>query len=129
MLEVIILAAGRGSRMQSDLPKVLKLLAGRPLISHVIETTSALKAGRVHVVVGYGAEAVKSSLAGSDVQFHLQTEQLGTCHAVMQAIEHCAPASTVLVLYGDVPLLGVDSLKQVVLSAASKITMMSMFLT
>ena len=125
MLEVIILAAGRGSRMQSDLPKVLKLLAGRPLISHVLETAGALKAQRVHVVIGYGADKVKSAIGASDVQFHLQDEQLGTCHAVMQAIEHCEPTSTVLVLYGDVPLLGVDSLKQVVLSAATQITMMS----
>lgn len=117
MLEVIILAAGKGNRMQSDLPKVLHTLAGQPLIQHVLGTASALAADRVHVVVGHGAEQVQAAIADPNVSCHLQVEQLGTGHAVQQAIGHCDPASTVLVLYGDVPLIGVDALTSVVTAA------------
>ena len=87
MLEVIILAAGQGSRMQSSLPKVLHTLAGQPLVSHVLQTARGLlNAERIHVVVGHGAEAVEAMVSAPDVQCHLQAEQLGTGHAVQQAI-------------------------------------------
>ena len=86
MLEVIILAAGQGSRMQSSLPKVLHTLAGQPLVAHVLQTARALDAQRIHVVVGHGAEAVEATVSAPDVQCHLQAEQLGTGHAVQQAI-------------------------------------------
>lgn len=112
MLEIVVLAAGRGTRMRSDLPKVLHTLAGRPLLSHVIDTARALGPSRIHVVVGHGADTVRAAIAADDVECHVQQEQLGTGHAVAQALPHCNPSSNVLVLFGDVPLLGVDTLRE-----------------
>ena len=125
MLEVIILAAGQGSRMQSSLPKVLHTLAGQPLVAHVLQTARALRAERIHVVVGHGAEAVEATVSAPDVQCHLQAEQLGTGHAVQQAIGACDPASTVLVLFGDVPLITNEALQDVVSAADDGIAMLS----
>ncbi len=119
MLEIIILAAGRGTRMRSSKPKVLHALAGEPLISHVLSTARALKPEQVHIVVGYGADAVKTAIGANDVQFHLQAEQLGTGHAVAQALPHCDPNSQVLVLFGDVPLIQSDSLEQLIQASAN----------
>lgn len=113
MLEIIVLAAGRGTRMCSDLPKVLHPLAGRPMLVHVLDTARKLRPAALRVVVGHGAEAVES-VAGSDVSLHLQREQLGTGHAVMQALPACDETSTVLVLYGDVPLMSADTLQKLV---------------
>ena len=110
MLEVIVLAAGRGTRMRSNLPKVLHPLAGRPMVAHVVDTAREIGADRIHVVVGHGADEVRAALAADDVVFHEQTEQLGTGHAVQQAIPHCAPDSIALVLFGDVPLLAGETL-------------------
>ena len=128
MLEVIILAAGQGSRMQSSLPKVLHTLAGQPLVAHVLQTARALRAERIHVVVGHGAEAVEATVSAPDVQCHLQAEQLGTGHAVQQAIGACDPASTVLVLFGDVPLITNEALQAVVSAADDGIAMLSAML-
>ena len=128
MLEVIILAAGQGSRMQSSLPKVLHTLAGQPLVAHVLQTARALRAERIHVVVGHGAEAVEATVSAPDVQCHLQAEQLGTGHAVQQAIGACDPASTVLVLFGDVPLITNEALQDVVSAADEGIAMLSAML-
>ena len=125
MLEVIILAAGQGSRMQSSLPKVLHTLAGQPLVGHVLQTARALNAERIHVVVGHGAEAVEATVSAPDVQCHLQAEQLGTGHAVQQAIGACDPTSTVLVLFGDVPLITKEALQGVVVAADQGIAMLS----
>ena len=125
MLEVIILAAGQGSRMQSSIPKVLHPLAGRPLVAHVLQTARRLNADRIHVVVGYGAEAVQSAVAAADVQCHLQAEQLGTGHAVKQAISSCQPTSTVLVLFGDVPLITEEALRSVLAKAETGVAMLS----
>ena len=125
MLEVIILAAGQGSRMQSSLPKVLHTLAGQPLVAHVLQTARALNAERIHVVVGHGAEAVEATVSASDVQCHLQAEQLGTGHAVQQAMDACDPTNTVLVLFGDVPLITKDALEGVVAAADRGIAMLS----
>ncbi|EED36567.1 UDP-N-acetylglucosamine diphosphorylase/glucosamine-1-phosphate N-acetyltransferase [Luminiphilus syltensis NOR5-1B] len=116
MLEVIILAAGRGSRMHSDLPKVLHTLAGKPMLAHVMETATALSADRVHLVVGHGADQVKAVFA-DQADCHLQEQQLGTGHAVQQALPHCDPASTVLVLYGDVPLMSATTLSSLIAEA------------
>jgi len=85
MLEVIILAAGQGSRMRSPLPKVLHCLAGKPLVQHVIDLARALNPAQIHVVVGHEAAQVSAAIAASDVQCHEQTEQLGTGHAVSVA--------------------------------------------
>lgn len=104
-LHIIILAAGQGTRMRSALPKVLQPLAGRPLLAHVIDSAQALEPAHVHVVVGHGADAVRAAFAGSDVTWVTQTEQLGTGHAVQQAMPAIPNDARVLVLYGDVPLV------------------------
>lgn len=125
MLEVIILAAGHGSRMQSRTAKVLHTLGGQPLVCHVLDTARQLGAGRIHVVVGHDAEAVTAAVAAADVVCHMQEQQLGTGHAVQQAIDACDAANTVLVLFGDVPLIQADSLSQVVSAAASGMAMLA----
>jgi len=125
MLEVIILAAGQGSRMQSSLPKVLHTLAGQPLVAHVLQTARQIMADSIHVVVGHGAETVEAAVAAPDVQCHLQAEQRGTGHAVAQAIGACDPSSTVLVLFGDVPLISKAVLTDVVAASASGVAMLS----
>ena len=109
-LEVIVLAAGQGTRMKSALPKVLHTLAGRPLLEHVVRTARALEPVAVHVVVGHGAEAVRTALAGYPLNWVVQERQLGTGHAVLQALPAVAGDSTVLVLYGDVPLIRAETL-------------------
>jgi len=119
MLEVIILGAGKGTRMRSSLPKVLHSLAGKPLIHHVIDTARELGAANIHVVVGHDADAVESAVSADDVSCHRQVEQLGTGHAVKHAIPACRPESTVIVLFGDVPLLTHQTLASVIEIAAS----------
>ncbi len=118
-LEVIILAAGQGTRMKSSLPKVLHPLAGRPLLEHVITKAFSLQPAAVHVVIGHGAEQVRDQLAAFPVNWIVQHEQLGTGHGVLQAVPALSPDSTVLVLYGDVPLIGTDTLAALVAAAAS----------
>jgi len=118
-LEVIILAAGQGTRMRSDLPKVLHSVAGRPLLAHVVETASRLQPTAIHVVVGHGGDAVRSALSGYPLQWAEQAERLGTGHAVLQAMPAVNRDSTVLVLYGDVPLIELESLQALVDLAAT----------
>lgn len=117
-LEVIILAAGQGTRMRSSLPKVLHTVAGRPLLQHVVDTASRLQPKAIHVVVGHGGDAVQSALSAYPLQWVEQAERLGTGHAVLQAMPAVDPESTVLVLYGDVPLIEEDSLRALVVRAA-----------
>ena len=119
MLEVIVLAAGRGTRMRSSLPKVLHALASKPMIHHVLYTARALEASRIHVVVGHGAELVSSAIAADDVTTYVQSEQLGTGHAALAAAPHCQPESTVIVLFSDVPLLSSATLSRVIKAAES----------
>lgn len=109
-LHVIILAAGQGSRMKSRLPKVLHRLADKPMLQHVVDSARALHAAAIHVVIGHGAEKVRESLSGADVQWTLQAEQLGTGHAVAQALSQVPDDARVLVLYGDVPLIQTNTL-------------------
>lgn len=116
-LEIIILAAGQGTRMRSSLPKVLHTIAGRPMLSHVIETARQLQPAKLHVVVGHGSETVQQAIEGDDIHWVLQEQQLGTGHAVMQAMPAVASDSAVLVMYGDVPLLGADTLTALVAAA------------
>ncbi|GAA5177615.1 bifunctional UDP-N-acetylglucosamine diphosphorylase/glucosamine-1-phosphate N-acetyltransferase GlmU [Modicisalibacter zincidurans] len=108
-LDVVILAAGQGTRMRSARPKVLHELAGRPLINHVIATASGLEDARLHVVIGHGGEQVREALADAEVNFVVQAEQRGTGHAVAQALEGLGDGK-VLVLYADVPLIRRDTL-------------------
>lgn len=117
-LEVIILAAGQGTRMQSTLPKVLHLLAGKPLLEHVIGAAQRLEPRAVHVVIGHGSEAVQTALSHYRVNWVMQQQQLGTGHGVLQAMPAVSPTSTVLVLYGDVPLIGQTTLQALVSMAA-----------
>ena len=116
MLEVIILAAGKGTRMRSAIPKVLHKLAGKPLLEHVVATARNLSPTKIHIVVGHGAEQVAAAVAGDDVAFHKQQNQLGTGHAVAQALPECDPASTVLILFGDVPLMSTKTLRSLLAS-------------
>ena len=109
-MNVVILAAGMGKRMQSDLPKVLHALAGKPLLSHVIDTARQLSPSRCCVVYGHGGDKVPTQLAADDLQFVLQEPQLGTGHAVMQAVSKLNEDQPTLVLYGDVPLTSVVTL-------------------
>ncbi len=118
-MNIVILAAGKGKRMFSDLPKVLHPLAGRALLSHVITTARQLGAQRICVVVGHGAEQVRQQVQADDIQFVEQTQQLGTGHAVQQALPYLDTAQPTLVLYGDVPLTRLSSL-QALLAAAGK---------
>ena len=112
-LEVIILAAGKGTRMRSKLPKVLHPLAGKAMLAHVIESAQSLSASKIHVVVGHGADQVKNTI-DADVNWVLQAEQKGTGHAVAQAMPDVADDATVLVLYGDVPLTRRETLAALV---------------
>ena len=119
-LAVVILAAGQGKRMKSDLPKVLQPLAGVPLLGHVVSRARTLNPSSIHVVYGHGGDAVRQSLAKEDLQWALQAEQLGTGHAVMQAMPNVADDELVLVLYGDVPLIRAETLRQLMDAAGTK---------
>ncbi len=114
MLEILILAAGKGTRMRSDLPKVLHALAGKPLLAHVVGAAQELGATKVCVVYGFGGEAVPKSMADDKLTFVLQAEQHGTGHAVRQALPHLSDDSVTLVLYGDVPLTRTATLRPLV---------------
>ena len=103
-LHVVILAAGQGSRMKSALPKVLHPIAGRPMLHHVIDTAKQLGAERIHTVIGHGADKVRETTDEASVNWVTQSEQLGTGHAVAQALPDLPDDARVLVLYGDVPL-------------------------
>ncbi|MBZ0331418.1 bifunctional UDP-N-acetylglucosamine diphosphorylase/glucosamine-1-phosphate N-acetyltransferase GlmU [Halomonas sp. ANAO-440] len=108
-LDVVILAAGQGTRMRSQLPKVLHRLAGKPMVSHVLDTARRLEADRMHVVVGHGADRVRQALGEYPIRLALQAEQKGTGHAVAQALDGLGQGK-VLVLYGDVPLIRRETL-------------------
>lgn len=113
-LHVVILAAGQGSRMKSSLPKVLHPVAGKAMLHHVVDTAKQLGAEKIHTVIGHGADQVRASLEDDSVNWVLQTEQLGTGHAVAQALPALPDDARVLVLYGDVPLTRKDTLETMV---------------
>lgn len=110
-LKVVILAAGKGTRMRSKLPKVLQPLAQKALLQHVIDTAEELHCEEVITVIGHGAELVKSEVSGDNLAFAMQEEQLGTGHAVVQANDFYSDDDTVLILYGDVPLTSLSTLQ------------------
>ncbi len=118
-LHVVILAAGQGKRMHSDLPKVLHRLAGRPLLAHVLETAGSLKPAALHVVYGHGGETVRSHFQHEPITWTAQPEQLGTGHAMMQAMPEIPDDAVVLVLYGDVPLVRTHALNAVTAAATA----------
>jgi bifunctional UDP-N-acetylglucosamine pyrophosphorylase / glucosamine-1-phosphate N-acetyltransferase len=127
-VSTVILAAGQGTRMRSELPKVLHPLAGRPMIRYVIDSALTLKPARVTVVVGYGAERVRQAV-GEGVAYATQAEQLGTGHALLQAADVAAgQADTVLVLYGDTPLIRPETLQTLLarhVAAATVVTLLT----
>ncbi|OIQ25138.1 bifunctional UDP-N-acetylglucosamine diphosphorylase/glucosamine-1-phosphate N-acetyltransferase GlmU [uncultured Vibrio sp.] len=107
----VILAAGKGTRMYSNTPKVLHTLAGKPMVKHVIDTCNGLGAQNINLVYGHGGDQMKETLAEESVNWALQAEQLGTGHAVDQASAHFADDEKVLVLYGDVPLISPETIE------------------
>jgi bifunctional UDP-N-acetylglucosamine pyrophosphorylase/glucosamine-1-phosphate N-acetyltransferase len=111
-LEIIVLAAGQGKRMRSQRPKILHPLAGRPLLGHVLAAARALSPAKTVVVHGHGAEEVRAAFDGAQVEWVLQAQQLGTGHAVQQAMARLSADADVLILYGDVPLVRPDTLRR-----------------
>lgn len=111
-LNIVILAAGKGTRMYSDKPKVLHALAGKPLVQHVLDCASSLKPQQIWVVYGHGGEAVPQAMQQYAAKFVIQEPQLGTGHAVQQAMPHLGDEGNTLVLYGDVPLIQHSTLHQ-----------------
>ncbi|CAE6954934.1 fused N-acetylglucosamine-1-phosphate uridyltransferase and glucosamine-1-phosphate acetyltransferase [Pseudomonas marincola] len=118
-LDIVILAAGQGTRMRSALPKVLHPVAGKSMLGHVIDTARELQPQGIHVVIGHGADTVRERLAGDDLNFVMQTEQLGTGHAVAQALP-ALTAERVLILYGDVPLIEKSTLERLLLQVSDQ---------
>ncbi|SFN54750.1 UDP-N-acetylglucosamine pyrophosphorylase /glucosamine-1-phosphate N-acetyltransferase [Izhakiella capsodis] len=109
-MSVVILAAGKGTRMYSDLPKVLHPLAGKPMVQHVIDASLALGARKLNLVYGHGGDLLRSTLNDERLNWVLQAEQLGTGHAMQQAAPYFSDDEDILMLYGDVPLIGTDTL-------------------
>ena len=118
-LNIIILAAGLGKRMNSSLPKVLHSLAGKPLLSHVLDTANGLLPHKICVVYGHGNDAVREAIGKKELVWVKQEPQLGTGHALMQALPHLDKKGLTLVLYGDVPLISLETLQKLI-SASSK---------
>lgn len=114
MLDILVLAAGKGTRMRSDLPKVLHPVGGKALVQHVVDTARQVGGDQILIIVGHGAEKVQQQMAAPDVQFVLQAQQLGTGHAVQQALPQLRNDATVLILYGDVPLTRAETLQKLI---------------
>jgi bifunctional UDP-N-acetylglucosamine pyrophosphorylase/glucosamine-1-phosphate N-acetyltransferase len=124
-LHVVILAAGRGKRMQTRRPKVLHHLAGKPMLKHISQTAMTLGADAVHVVVGHEAELIKKSSSDLPVNWVVQEQQLGTGHAVLQAMPHIADDARVLILSGDVPLTQLETLQALSVVDASMVLLVA----
>ena len=116
-LNVVILAAGAGKRMHSSLPKVLHMLAGRPLLTHVIDTARKLSPNKIFVVIGHGGETIRQTIIGDDLTWVIQEQQLGTGHALMHALSQLSNDGLTLILYGDVPLVSIQTLRQLLVVA------------
>lgn len=120
MLDILVLAAGKGTRMRSDLPKVLHPVGGKALVQHVVDTARQIGGQQILIIVGHGAEKVEERMAADDVKFVLQAQQLGTGHAVQQALPHLRNDATVLILYGDVPLTRAETLQKLIAAVNDK---------
>src|SRR5450830_605747 len=118
-MNVVILAAGMGKRMQSALPKVLHPLAGKPLLTHVVDTAKSLAPEQLCIVYGHGGEAVPAAFSDAKLSFARQEPQLGTGHAVAQALPYLNDDVPTLVLYGDVPMTSAASLQQLLAAAGN----------
>jgi bifunctional UDP-N-acetylglucosamine pyrophosphorylase/glucosamine-1-phosphate N-acetyltransferase len=128
-LNVVILAAGQGSRMRSDLPKVLHSVGGCPMVAHVIAAANALEPSKIVIVYGHGGDLVKQAIHGDNLIWAEQAEQKGTGHAVMQALPHLDSASTTLILYGDVPLIKSSTLAELAASAGDRPALLTALLS
>lgn len=125
-LSIVILAAGKGTRMRSNLPKVMHSVAGRPMLAHVVNTARSLKPDTLIIVHGHGSDIVKAAIDGEDITWVEQAEQLGTGHAVAQVLPHIDDDSALLVLYGDVPLIQTQTLNELLrMSDESSIALLS----
>lgn len=113
-LSIVILAAGKGTRMYSDLPKVLHKIAGKPMVKHVIDTVRSIDAKHIHLVYGHGGEVMQQVLVDEPVNWILQAEQLGTGHAMQQAAPFFADDENILMLYGDGPLIRAETLQKLI---------------
>jgi bifunctional UDP-N-acetylglucosamine pyrophosphorylase/glucosamine-1-phosphate N-acetyltransferase len=127
-MNVVILAAGQGKRMHSDLPKVLHALAGQPLLAHVLATARALAPQRVCVVYGHGGERVREAFADTPAAWVRQEPQLGTGHALAQTLPSLGPDPRTLVLYGDVPLIAAETLRALVVAAGDGVGLLTVAL-
>jgi len=124
-MNIVILAAGQGKRMHSNLPKVLHPLAGKALVSHVIDTARSLAPHKLCLVYGHGGDALRATLDAPDLAWALQEPQLGTGHAVQQALPHLDGEGTTLVLYGDVPLIQPETLKKLLHAAQDSLAILT----
>jgi bifunctional UDP-N-acetylglucosamine pyrophosphorylase/glucosamine-1-phosphate N-acetyltransferase len=127
-LSVIILAAGQGTRMRSSKPKVLHPVGGSPMLQRVLDTAHALQAGDIHVVYGHGGEQVLGAIRDESIVWVLQEEQLGTGHAVDQAMPGIGDEQTVLILYGDVPLITAETLRPLIAAATEGVGLLTVVL-
>ena len=127
-LNIVILAAGQGTRMKSAMPKVLHPLAGFPLVQHVINTSKELNPEEINVVYGHGGEQVQQQINDLSINWVLQAEQLGTGHAVDQATDKLKDDQLVLILYGDVPLIKRDTLSKLLEQAKDGFSLLTVFL-
>ena len=113
-LSIVILAAGKGSRMKSNKPKVIHDVAGKPMLQHVVDTSKCLNPEQIIIVIGHESEQVNDVMRGQDLIFVEQMEQLGTGHAVLQCHDELKPGNDILVLYGDVPLIKLSTLEELI---------------
>ncbi len=127
-LNVVILAAGQGKRMHSNLPKVLHPIAGKALVRHVIDTARTLSPKSLCVVYGHGGDIVRAALPDADLAWALQSPQLGTGHAVQQALPHLSDNGVTLVLYGDVPLTQAATLRRLLIAAQEGLAVLTVTL-
>jgi len=118
-INVVVLAAGKGMRMHSEIPKVLHTIAGRSMLQHVLDTAGAISAGSIHVVIGHGADKLRTAMSDQPVNLVVQEPQRGTAHAVEQALPFLERDAIAVVLYGDVPLITRESLEALLAPVAS----------
>ncbi|CAN1539061.1 GlmU N-acetylglucosamine-1-phosphate uridyltransferase (contains nucleotidyltransferase and I-patch acetyltransferase domains) [Methylophilaceae bacterium] len=124
-LNIVILAAGKGTRMHSDLPKVLHEVGAKPILGHVLAAAKVLQPSKIIVVYGYGGETVKAQFEGEPIVWVKQAEQLGTGHAVQQALPHLEEGATTLILLGDVPLVASRDCEKLITKAADTLAILS----
>ena len=124
-MNIVILAAGQGKRMHSNLPKVLHPIAGKSLLGHVVDTARSLKPNSLSVVYGHGGDVVRAAFPDADLKWALQSPQLGTGHALLQAMPYVVPGGATLMLYGDVPLIKAETLQRLLHAAQDALAVLT----